>query len=62
MLLNEQEYFCLPCDEDSDYDDGTDDSCASRDWDSEPGDDNWIGRFDDENDDDDENNDDDDSA
>ena len=25
-----------PCDDNSDYDDGTDDSCASEDYDSEP--------------------------
>ena len=43
MFLKKRNYFCLPCDENSDYDDGTDDGCASQDWDSEPGDDNWIG-------------------
>ncbi len=34
MVLDEQKYLC-----DDDYDDGTDDSDASQDWDWEPDDD-----------------------
>lgn len=34
-------------DDDDDYDDGTEDSGKSRDWDMEPGDPGWIGTFDD---------------
>ena len=30
-------YELNECNDDSDYDDGTDDSCASQDWDWEPG-------------------------
>lgn len=33
--------FC----EDEDYDDGSEDSGRSRDWDMEPGDPGWLGDF-----------------
>lgn len=34
----------MPYDPDwDDYDDGTEDSGKSRDWDMEPGDDGWLG-------------------
>lgn len=39
--------------DDDDYDDGTEDSGKSRDWDMEPGDSGWLGPVEDDDDDDD---------
>lgn len=36
-------YICSADDDDGDYDDGTEESGKSKDWDMEPGDPGWLG-------------------